>query len=148
VHRREGPNPSEFGRTGFQNADYWTGVRSGGGEETLPVIAIQAAVQACAVKHGPLAVEWCTEAAENSVEWEPRFLHSLCAQVVESAEVHILGHFAQDAAAAELKVLLGHTLQLAGYAVSRCFPTLQSPSSLGGEVTGDSTGTDTCTTVP
>jgi hypothetical protein len=176
VHRREGPNPSEFGRTGFQNADYWTGVRSGGGEETLPVLAVQAAVQACAVKHGPLAVEWCTEAADNSVDWEPRFLHSLCAEVVESsatvnastgttgtsgeasaapsvAEIHVLGHFAQDAAAAELKVLLGHTLQLAGYDASQCFPTstLQSTSTSSGEVAGagdTDTGTGMDTTMP
>lgn len=146
VHRREGPHDSEFGLTGFQNADYWTGaaLRSGG-EESLPRAAVAAAVSdIAATKYGAQAVEWVREAVQKSVDWEPRFLHELCAQVVASATTTTtaasttgattgigngavaasLGEFAQEAAAVELKVLLGHTLQMAGYNAAQCFPTI------------------------
>jgi hypothetical protein len=152
VHRREGPGASEFGMTGFQNADYWTGVRSGG-EETSPFDAVQAAVAAVADRHGPEAVAWCAQAAGDSVDWEPRYLHALCAKVVASAgaagadgttpaagasetptAADVLGEFAQDAAAAELKVLLGHTLQLAGYDSAQCFlPTSSTREGAAGD---------------
>jgi hypothetical protein len=102
-----------------------TGRSAWWGEETLPVVLVQAAVSACAVQHGPLAVEWCAEAAAES-GWEPRFytrsadrrgrvvllppllLQCKCKcryycftgkaseSTSPSVEIHVLGHFAQD----------------------------------------------------
>jgi hypothetical protein len=42
VHRREGPHVGEFGRTGFENANFWAGaVLRSGGEESLPLAEIR-----------------------------------------------------------------------------------------------------------
>ena len=42
VHRREGPHVGEFGRTGFQNANFWVGaVLQPGGGESLPLAEIR-----------------------------------------------------------------------------------------------------------
>jgi len=120
VHRREGRNASEFGLTGHQNANYWTGasLRSGG-EEMLPRAEVHAAVNAAAAKAANTATEeaavaWCRETAAQSPDWEPRFLNELCVSVTMGQDT-LLKDFAEQAAVAELKVLLAHVLQSAGF---------------------------------
>jgi len=117
VHRREGPNDSEFGMKGFANADYWAGaaLRSGG-EETLPLEEIRNSIGNLA-QESNLAHEWIMEDDKNVGEWDPRPLTHLCAQVL-AGENTVLREFAQQAARVELQVLLKHTLSRLGYDTS------------------------------
>jgi len=153
VHRREGPNPSEFGMTGFVNSGFWTSatMRSGG-EETIPWKLVRDEVRRLATHHAATSqgadrnkpLEWFQDLVFDSSPWEPRFLTELCEKLYyqeqgeqqqqledggfgsgaeqqpqDLDEVNVeMRIFAERAARAELLVLLGHTLELAGYDAS------------------------------
>lgn len=131
VHRKEGPNSSEFGMTGFTNADYWAGtaLRSPIGAEALPLREIRHCILVQA--NNLDANAWCSKNIESDPDafpaWDPRLLNELCAMIAtfpttetdpqqQQRNVH-LQDFASRAALVEIQVLLFHTLRLMGYHV-------------------------------
>jgi hypothetical protein len=136
VHRREGPHPSEFGMTGFVNADYWAGsaLRSPEGAEALPLEEIRTAIlhlaSTPARKASSQVQEWVqTHLAAEELAfpvWDPRVLNELCAnlQVAQSnAAAHTVDtaaiqEFAEQAVLTEIKILLKHALQTIGFNVT------------------------------
>lgn len=133
VHRREGPNPSEFGMTGFVNADYWAGsaLRSPEGAEALPLEEIRTAILhlATARQASPQVQEWVqTHLAAEELAfpvWDPRVLNELCANLqaaqtntAASTDTTAIQEFAEQAVLAEIKILLKHALQTIGYYVT------------------------------
>jgi hypothetical protein len=127
VHRREGPHPSEFGMTGFSNADYWAGsaLRSPEGAEALPLDEIRSSIMALATSEDATIQQWVQHnvAEENAFPvWDPRVLNELCMnlQVAQKEGRQpqpspALVHFAEQAVLAEMKILLKHTLKAIGY---------------------------------
>ncbi|CAB9531130.1 expressed unknown protein [Seminavis robusta] len=114
VHRREGPFESEFGMTGFNNADYWAGsaLRSPEGAEALPLEEIRTSIlnlaqtmssnpqqqsaassqaQAQAQASSPPALQqWMqTHFAEQELAfpaWDPRALNELCSNLQQQQQ--------------------------------------------------------------
>jgi hypothetical protein len=131
VHRREGPHPSEFGMTGFVNADYWAGsaLRSPEGAEALPLEEIRTTIlQLAATRQAsPQVQEWVqTHLAAEELAfpvWDPRVLNELCAnlqaaQTSIAADTAAIQEFAEQAVLAEIKILLKHALQTIGYNIT------------------------------
>jgi PAS domain-containing protein len=135
VHRREGPHPSEFGQTGFCNAQFWAGatLRSGG-EETLPLYAMRSRIAQLASANGPEAQEWFRSNYGPGLleEWDPRPLTELCEAVLPTATTttarapgaaghrHSLLEFSEQAALAELQELLQDALINLGFSLPTC----------------------------
>lgn len=127
VHRREGPHPSEFQMTGFQNSNYWAGtaMRNLEGAEGLPLERVRLAVAelaAAAASSSPLAQQFLRDNNCHSAGgWDPRFLTELCQQVVahqaQQQQQHALKEFAEQSAIAEVRILLEHVLRLMGFAL-------------------------------
>ena len=128
VHRREGPFASEFGMTGFSNADYWAGsaLRSPEGAEALPLEEIRSSIIAVAEKSNNADVQQWVQLHVAGEEdafpvWDPRVLNELCctlqAQQKDGTSSPELQRFAEEAVLAEMKVLLKHTLIAIGYDV-------------------------------
>jgi hypothetical protein len=131
VHRREGPHPSEFGMTGFVNADYWAGsaLRSPEGAEALPLEEIRTAILQLAAtpsrQASPQVQQWVqTHLAAQELAfpvWDPRILNELCANLQAAqtnaapADTAAIQEFAEQAVLAEIKILLKHALQTIGY---------------------------------
>jgi hypothetical protein len=116
VHRREGPHPSEFDMTGFQNSNYWAGhaMRILVGSDLLPIESIRDAVIEQAKQTGAAAVaqQWVQDNVDEI--WDPRVLTELCAEVVHAAQQeqrnHSLKEFAEQCALLELRILVEYTL--------------------------------------
>ena len=135
VHRREGPFPSEFGMTGFSNADYWAGsaLRSPEGAEALPLEDIRQAILDVAQQspHAsqPEVQQWVqTNVAGEDVmvfpAWDPRVLNELCRTIQQAnndpassnnAAAAPLRAFAEQAVMVEIQMLLKHTLRAMHY---------------------------------
>jgi hypothetical protein len=125
VHRREAFNTGEFGMVGFQNANYWSNaVKKSTGAKDLPHADwFQQIGQTVAeYQHESSVQNWAADHEmrdETNDYFESRAVHQLCATVLqqagqEGANVK-LQEFAERAAEIELRVLLAHALQLAGY---------------------------------
>lgn len=136
VHRREGPFASEFGMTGFSNADYWAGsaLRSPDGAEALPLEEIRDSIMTVAASQPRYAQDatvqqWVQDNVAGDMAfpvWDPRVLNELCCnlQAQQSKQPQAAGvdggalqAFAEEAILAEMKVLLKHTLKAIGYQV-------------------------------
>jgi PAS domain-containing protein len=131
VHRWEGHASSEFQTTGFENSHFWAGATArSGGEESLPLSKMGHAMEALAVRHGPLARQWLHQKAGlPACEWDARPLTQLCAHVLAVSEQrpthegataaatvdHPLHQFAQEAALLEVQLLLQHALEKLGF---------------------------------
>jgi len=123
VHRREGPHPSEFEMTGFQNSNYWAGtaMRNLEGVEGLPLERVRLTVVELAASN-PLARKFLRDnKCDEAGSWDPRFLTELCQQVVvhqaqqQQQQQHPLKEFAEQSAIAEVRILLDHVLRLMGF---------------------------------
>jgi hypothetical protein len=123
VHRREGFAQGEFGMIGWQNANYWSSAtNSRAAAQTLPYANIRNEVLAIGNEFGDEAIQWCKEhiideGGNDESYWEPRALHALCARTSrdESSHDNKLRLFAEQAAEAELRLLLHSSLNRAGY---------------------------------
>lgn len=120
VHRREGPHDSEFGMSGFGNANYWSGasLRSGG-EHGLPLPKIRNVILTYANKDSK-SQEWMSKLQQQNLfeEWDPRVLTELIEQVYQNHQQgtpHELTHFAEHAALLELRTILNAVLEQLGY---------------------------------
>lgn len=131
VHRLEGPHPSEFSMTGFQNSDFWSGhtMRNLEGLDELPLTPIKKAISNLVDCED--AQHWMEQTLVNATpSWDPRFLTELCRRVVAHGQQakksdskeddgdmthHPLHDFCTKAALVELKILLGHVLTVMGF---------------------------------
>ena len=130
VHRFECLDYGEFGIMGFSNANFWTKaslqynqrIPLSDANYTLPLQSIHTEIAKCS-KGNVEAQHWCHEHASDPQRWDPRALHQLCAVISQDKEVmgrdeshkYALHSFAQDAATIELKTLLYHCLNQAGF---------------------------------
>jgi len=136
VHRYECLEYGEYGLTGYSNANFWTKAAlqynqryilasSNTDTNTLPLAFIQRQILNCSKENSEVAEKWCQVHASKDSSWDPRALHQLCAEIVQQQEqdqqqqVHPLHTFAQDAATVELKTLLLHCLDQAGFDFTR-----------------------------
>lgn len=128
VHRREGPNVGEFRQTGFANARYWSSiVLCSPGADSLPGYEIRDAILELASEtfsHSPSVQQWierhdvATQPADES-HFEARPLHELCETVLQQKESdQELQNFCQQAIEREVRILLAHALQKAGFNVN------------------------------
>lgn len=145
VHRREGPNASEFNMTGFVNADYWAGsaLRSPEGAEALPLEEIRSSMIQLATtasssgSSSPVVQQWVQQNVEADQDafpvWDPRVLNELCCQLQQAQsgatttttnnnnwspqDLPAMQAFAEQAFLSEMKILLKHTLRKIGYNV-------------------------------
>lgn len=135
VHRREGPFPSEFGMTGFSNADYWAGsaLRSPEGAEALPLDEIRSSIVALGTSRqdaDPAVQQWIQQNVTGEEHafpvWDPRVLNELCSNLQAAQKDPKPGlqppsqaflDFAEQAVLSEMKILLKHTLKAIGYDV-------------------------------
>jgi hypothetical protein len=129
VHRREGPNVGEFRQTGFANARYWSSiVLCSPGADSLPGYEIRDAILELAssetFSHSPSVQQWierhdvATQPADES-HFEARPLHELCETVLQQKESdQELQNFCQQAIEREVRILLAHALQKAGFDVN------------------------------
>jgi hypothetical protein len=126
VHRREAHNVGEYGMVGFSNANYWSSAaHSSSGAATLPYGEMRRAILEASEQFGQKAREWCQErivreGGDDTDYWESRALHELCAQVSHDGADEKSREFAETACALELKVLLRHCLEGAGYECPNC----------------------------
>lgn len=126
VHRREAHNVGEYGMSGFSNANYWSSAaHSSSGAATLPYGEMRRAILEASEQFGQKAREWCQErivqeGGDDTDYWESRALHELCAQVSHDGADEKSREFAETACALELKVLLRHCLEGAGYECPNC----------------------------
>ena len=129
VHRREGPFPSEFGMTGFSNADYWAGsaLRSPEGAEALPLDEIRSSIMAlAATRQDPAIQQWVEQNVAGEEHafplWDPRVLNELCSNLQAAQKEGkqppsaAFLEFAEQSVLSEMKILLKHTLRAIGYA--------------------------------
>jgi hypothetical protein len=124
VHRREAFNMGEFGMVGWQNANYWSNavIKSTGAKDLPHADWYQQIGQTIAeYEHESSVQNWAAdhEIDNRNTFFESRAVHQLCATVLqqagqENADLQ-LQEFAERVAEMELRVLLGHALQLAGY---------------------------------
>jgi hypothetical protein len=125
VHRREAFNMGEFGMVGWQNANYWSNaVKQSTGANDLPHgdLYQQIGKTLAEFQHDSSVQNWAAEHEmldDGNVYFESRAVHQLCATVLRQAGRENadgkLQEFAELVADTELRVLLGHALQLAGY---------------------------------
>jgi hypothetical protein len=115
VHRYEGSEYGEYGIMGYSNANFWTKAalqyNQRAGDTTLPLRDIQTRIVDMA-RGNMEAEQWCQTHARQ--DWDPRALHQLCAEVT-ARRTPALTSFAKDAATIELKSLLKHCLNQAGF---------------------------------
>ena len=125
VHRREGNNVGEFGMKGFANASYWSSIviRSPG-VESLPSADLRRHVATLAESYSkcPAVQEWYTRHQLNEHMEDPYFearvVHEICATVVNNHDCDpVLRQFAEQVVETEVRVLLLHALQRAGFQV-------------------------------
>ncbi|KAI2514035.1 hypothetical protein MHU86_419 [Fragilaria crotonensis] len=117
VHRREAFNVGEFGMMGFANANYWSrAVSKSSGVNLLPYERLVSEVRALAALSSVEAQDWVTLHVPDDLFLESRAVHELCANVLREATP--LREFAERVAETEVRVLLAHALQKAGYDVS------------------------------
>lgn len=124
VHRREGPHVGELGMTGWANANYWSGsVEQSPGFKNLPHRDWIEQVRALINKypsHGPIQ-QWGEQNRfldERLEVYNSRAAHQLCSRVLsDSGGVRdsTLQEFAEAVAETEVRILLGHALQKAGF---------------------------------
>jgi hypothetical protein len=116
VHRREAFNVGEFGMLGFANANYWSNaVAKSPGVSQLPHHQLVSEVRKL-VQAEPGASNWAEQHLQDDHFFESRAVHELCANVLKG-DVE-LQEFAEQVAETEVRVLLGHVLQKAGFDVS------------------------------
>ena len=120
VHRQEGPCISEYETTGFDNSDFWAGAALRcGGEESLPLRGISEAMRDLGRQTSQASTEWVERTLQiytfEGLEWDPRPLTELCAQIGAAPLSHPLWEFCERAALLEIRVLLAHALGHLGY---------------------------------
>ena len=126
VHRREAHNVGEYGMVGYSNANYWSNAaHSSSGADTLPYGEMRRAILEASEQFGQEARDWCQErivdeGGDDAEYWESRALHELCVQVSQESSDADLRAFAETACTVELRVLLRHCLEGAGYECSDC----------------------------
>jgi len=123
AHRREGPHIGEFGMSGWSNANYWSGAadRSPGFKELPHRDWIEQARSLIKKypSHG-LIQQWGQQhrffEEKDLGTYDSRATHELCARVmaVRGSDA-TLKDFAEQVAETEVRILLGHALQRAGY---------------------------------
>ena len=121
VHRREAFNRGEFGMVGFSNADYWSNaVLNSPGVDTLPHQDLWNEIgplvrQSLSIPGVKVWYEWHDLLSkEKKPFFESRAVHALCLDALRRSEPD-LQDFAERVAETELRILLGHALQNAGY---------------------------------
>ena len=126
VHRREAHNVGEYGMVGYSNANYWSNAaHSSSGADTLPYAEMRRAILEASEQFGQGARDWCherivEEGGDDAEYWESRALHEFCAQVSQGSSDSDLRAFAEAACEVELRVLLRHCLEGAGYECPDC----------------------------
>ena len=134
VHRKEAFNVGEFGMMGFANANYWSrAVSKSPGVNLLPYKHLVSEIRALAALSSVEAQAWVTLHVPDDLFLESRAIHELCANALRKTTP--LRDFAERVAETEVRVLLAHALQKAGYEVSfdcivRRDEALSHPSSL------------------
>ena len=122
VHRREAFNVGEFGMIGFSNANYWSNaVLNSPGVDSLPHQDLWKEIGQLTRENDsiPGVKEWCQnhgflQQSDDSTFFESRAVHELCATVLKGNNPE-LQDFAERVAETEVRVLLAHALQNAGY---------------------------------
>ena len=119
VHRREAFNVGEFGMVGFANANYWSNAvaKSPGVNLLLPHQHLVSEVRNLAGASTEAAQEWAHRHLRDDTFFESRAVHELCYNVLRGTDEE-LREFAERVAETEVRVLLGHALQKAGFDVT------------------------------
>lgn len=130
VHRHEAFHVGEFGMQGWQNANYWSNAAAaagqGGGRDELPHADLFRCVSQVVKEYQdtcPGAKAWALEhqiRPDSTHYFESRAVHELCAQAMRQSEEKKTDDdqfrsFAERVAETELRVLLAHSLQRAGF---------------------------------
>lgn len=116
VHRREAFNMGEFGMMGFANANFWSrAVSKSPGVHLLPYQEMVSEIRALAATSVE-AQDWVGLHVPDDSFLESRAIHELCADVLREATP--LREFAERVAETEVRVLLAHALEKAGYEFS------------------------------
>lgn len=121
VHRKEGFHIGEFGMEGFNNAAYWaSSVKRSEGMSSLPHNDWLQQMRSLLNKYSNDASiqEWGKGNGfldGNATYYDPQKLHDLCAQAMKDKIESNLRAFAEEAAETEVRVLLAHSLQRAGF---------------------------------
>lgn len=144
IHRREGFAMGEYSMVGYQNANYWGNVASSknslsNNKNKLPYNKVRREILRISQDFGVEAECWCQEhilSVDDDQYWEVRALHQLCAMVSKQAQIeqqeqkednnnnkdlqqnprqNRLKEFAERAAEMEVRVLLQHCLDRAGF---------------------------------
>jgi hypothetical protein len=150
VHRREAFNIGEFGMMGFANANYWSNAAmKSPGVNSLPHRDLLAQVRITVQDYSeiPSVKEWSQNHGillkhKNDEEpfFESRAVHELCANVLKGKSNPEIQEFAERVAETEVRVLLAHALQNAGYdcslsmALQRDVDSASTPPNSGAEV--------------
>ena len=122
VHRKEALNLGELGMMGFANANYWSNaVAKSPGAALLPHRALVTHIRALAAKQASLQMqtpqEWANRYLQDDTFFESRAVHELCFNVLRGTS-NELRDFAEHVAETEVRILLGHALQKAGFDVT------------------------------
>lgn len=127
VHRREAFNIGEFGMVGFANANYWSNaVLRSPGVRQLPHQDLLRRVRELVKQYKSLpdVEEWArrhqllsdtSEGETANPYFESRMVHELCANVLRRGATDEFTTFAERVAETEVRILLSHALQHAGY---------------------------------
>ena len=120
VHRKEALNVGELGMMGFANANYWSNaVAKSPGAALLPHRALVTHIRALAAKQASseTPLEWANRYLHDETFFESRAVHELCFNVLRGTS-NELRDFAEHVAETEVRILLGHALQKAGFDVT------------------------------
>jgi hypothetical protein len=129
VHRKEAFHIGEFGMKGIDNANFWSNqVKQSGGEDKLPQDELRKKVQVLAKeyddgKEEEEIQEWCDRIVqENGSNINHRAIHDLAMTVLKrntkgsnNSSDSNLQKFAEQVIESEMRILLFHALQKAGF---------------------------------
>jgi len=124
VHRHEAFHVGEFGMQGWQNANYWSNAAAQAGAlDELPHEDLFRCVSQVVEEYKdicPDAKAWALDhqiRPDSTYYFESRAVHELCAKAMKQSEEkddHFRS-FAERVAETELRVMLAHSLQRAGF---------------------------------
>jgi hypothetical protein len=124
VHRKEAFHVGEFGMVGIDNAKFWSNqVAQSGGESNLPQKELQDMVKDIAAKRtadDSRVQEWSDRIVKSGQNLDHRAIHDLAMTVLkekDQRESATLRDFAEELIESEMRILLLHSLEKAGFKV-------------------------------